>query len=112
MEFDILGKDKDAWSATTLLSSVEKLHILPAFIFDILKLHHNIDQFSKDFILECAKAFGEEFAMDVGQLMLLLEKLEKDGRKLKKSKANFEQGVKEFLQMYMMIVLELRSKTL
>ncbi|MEA3331127.1 MAG: hypothetical protein U9Q29_05470, partial [Campylobacterota bacterium] len=91
-------------------TTVQKLHILPAFIFDILKLHHNIDQFSKDFILDCSNKFDEEFAMDIGQLMLLLNKLEKDAKKLKKSKPNFEQGVKEFLQTYMMIVLELRSR--
>lgn len=90
-------------------NTVQKLHILPAFIFDILKLHHNLDQFSQDFILECSKIFDEEFAMDIGQLMLLLNKLEKDAKKLKKNKPNFEQGVKEFLQTYMMIVLEVRS---
>ena len=93
-------------------NTVQQLHILPAFIFDILKIHHNIDQFSQDFILECSKVFDEEFAMDIGQLMLLLEKLEKDARKLKKSKPNFEQGVKEFLQTFIMIVLELRSREL
>jgi hypothetical protein len=93
-------------------NTVQKLHILPTFIFDILKLHHNIDQFSQDFILECSKTLDEEFAMDVAQLILLLEKLEKDAKKLKKNKPNFEQGVKEFLQTYMMIVLELRSRSL
>ncbi|QOY51201.1 hypothetical protein [Candidatus Sulfurimonas baltica] len=93
-------------------NTVQKLHILPAFIFDILKLHHNLNQFSQDFILECSKIFGEEFAMDIAQLMLLLERLEKDAKKLKKNKANFEQGVKEFLQTYLMIVLELRSREL
>lgn len=93
-------------------NTVSELHILPALIFDILKLHHNIDQLSQDFILECSKVFGEEFAMDLGQLMLLLEKLQKDAKKLKKSKPNFEQGVKEFLQTFMMIVLELRSREL
>lgn len=93
-------------------NTVQKLHILPSFIFDILKLHHNLDQFSQDFILECSKIFDEEFAMDIGQLMLLLNKLEKDAKKLKKNKPNFEQGVKEFLQTYLMIVLELRSREL
>jgi hypothetical protein len=90
-------------------NTVQKLHILPAFIFDILKLHHNLDQFAQDFIVECSKVFDEEFAMDIGQLMLLLNKLEKDAKKLKKNKPNFEQGIKEFLQTYMMIVLEVRS---
>lgn len=93
-------------------STVQKLHILPAFIFDILKLHHHLDQFAQDFILECSKIFDEEFAMDIAQLMLLLDKLEKDAKKLKKSKPNFEQGIKEFLQTYLMIVLELRSREL
>ena len=93
-------------------NTVQKLHILPAFIFDILKLHHNIDYLSQDFILECSKEFDEEFAMDIGQLMLLFDKLEKDAKKLKKNKPNFEQGVKEFLQTFMMIVLELRSRSL
>jgi hypothetical protein len=93
-------------------NTVQKLHILPAFIFDILKLRHNLDQFTQDFILEFSKIFDEEFAMDIAQLMLLLDKLEKDAKKLKKSKPNFEQGVKEFLQTYLMIVLELRSREL
>ena len=91
-------------------NTVQKLHILPAFIFDILKLRHNLDQFTQDFILECSKIFDEEFAMDIAQLMLLLEKLEKDEKKLKKNKPNFEQGIKEFIQTYLMIVLELRSR--
>lgn len=93
-------------------NTVQQLHILPAFIFDILNLHHNLDQFTQDFILECSKIFDEEFAMDIAQLMLLLDKLEKDAKKLKKSKPNFKQGVKEFLQTYLMIVLELRSREL
>ena len=93
-------------------NTVQKLHILPAFIFDILKLRHNLDQFTQDFILECSKIFDEEFAMDIAQLMLLLEKLEKDAKKLKKNKPNFEQGIKEFIQTYLMIVLELRSREL
>ena len=91
-------------------NTVQKLHILPAFIFDILKLRHNLDQFTQDFILECSKIFDEEFAMDIAQLMLLLDKLEKDAKKLKKNKPNFEQGIKEFIQTYLMIVLELRSR--
>ena len=93
-------------------NTVQKLHILPAFIFDILKLRHNLDQFTQDFILECSKIFDEEFAMDIAQLMLLLDKLEKDAKKLKKNKPNFEQGIKEFIQTYLMIVLELRSREL
>jgi hypothetical protein len=93
-------------------NTVQKLYILPSFIFDILKLHYNLDQFTQDFIAECSKVFDEEFAMDVGQLMLLLNKLEKDARKLKKNKPNFEQGVKEFMQTYIMIVFELRSREL
>lgn len=48
----------------------------------------------------------------IGQLILLLDQLEKDAKKLKKNRPNFEQGVKEFLQTYMMIVLELRSREL
>lgn len=91
-------------------NTVGNLHILPAFIFDILKLHHNLDQFTKDFVLECSKIFDEEFAMDVARLMLLLKGLQKNSKKLKKSKPKFEQGVKEFLQTYLMIVLELRSR--
>jgi len=93
-------------------NTVQKLHILPAFIFDILKLRHSLDQFTQDFILECSKIFDEEFAMDIAQLMLLLDKLEKDAKKLKKNKPNFEQGIKEFIQTYLMIVLELRSREL
>ncbi|MDQ7060934.1 MAG: hypothetical protein Q9M43_07240 [Sulfurimonas sp.] len=91
-------------------NTVEKLYILPAFIFDILKLYHNLEQLNKDYLLECTKIFGEEFAMYLGRLMFLLEGLEKDSKKLKKSKPKFEQGVKEFLQTYFMIVLELRSR--
>ncbi len=93
-------------------NTVQKLHILPAFIFDILNLRYNLDQFTQDFILECSKIFDEEFAMDIAQLMLLLDKLEKDAKKLKKNKPNFEQGIKEFIQTYLMIVLELRSRKL
>ena len=99
-------------NATKPFNTVQNLHILPAFIFDILKIHYNLDQFTQDFIVECSKVFNEEFAMDIGQLILLLNKLEKDAKKLKKNKPNFEQGVKEFLQTYMMIVLELRSREL
>ena len=91
-------------------NTVQNLHILPAFIFDILKIHHNLDQFAQDFILECSKIFDEEFSMDIARLMLILDKLEKDTKKLKKNKPNFEQGVKEFLQTYLMVVLELRSR--
>jgi len=93
-------------------ATVQKIEILPAFIFDILNIHYGLDQFSKDFIIECSKIFDEEFAMDIGHFMLLLEALQKDAKKLKKSKPKFEQGVKEFLQVYMMIVLELRSRSL
>ncbi|MDF1875669.1 hypothetical protein JHD48_07975 [Sulfurimonas sp. SAG-AH-194-I05] len=90
--------------------TVQNIQILPAFIFDILKIQYQIDQFTQDFILKCSQVFDEEFAMEIGQLMLLLEKLQKDAKKLKKSKAKFEQGVKEFLQTYMMIILELRTR--
>jgi hypothetical protein len=91
-------------------NTVQNLHILPAFILDILKIHYNLDQFAQDFILECSKIFDEEFSMDIARLMLILDKLEKDAKKLKKNKPNFEQGVKEFLQTYLMVVLELRSR--
>ncbi len=93
-------------------ATVQKLFILPAFIFDILKIYYGLNQLSQNFIIECSEAFDEEFAMDIGQLMMLLNQLEKDAKKLKKNKPNFEQGVKEFLQTYMMIVLELRSRQL
>ncbi len=93
-------------------TTLQRVEILPAFVFDILKFHHNLDQFTQDFILECSKLFDEEFAMDIGHFMLLLEQLQKDAKKLKKSKPRFEQVVKEFIQTYMMLVLELRSKTL
>jgi len=91
-------------------NTVQNLLILPAFILDILNIYYGLDQFSTDFILKCSEQFNEEFAMDIGHLMLLLTQLEKDAKKLKKNKPNFEQGVKEFLQTYMMIVLELRSR--
>ena len=93
-------------------STVQKLQILPAFIFDTLEMHYKIDITSQNFILQCAEVFDEDFAKDIGQFMLLLNQLEKDAKKLKKSKPNFEQGVKELLQIYMMIVLELRSRLL
>ena len=93
-------------------TTVQKLQILPAFIFDTLQFHYKIDITGQDFILQCAKVFDEEFAQDIGQLILLLNQLEKDAKKLKKSKPNFEQGIKELLQVYMMIVLELRSRLL
>ena len=93
-------------------TTVQKLQILPAFIFDTLQIHYKIDITGQDFILQCAEVFDEEFAQDIGQLILLLNQLEKDAKKLKKSKPNFEQGVKELLQVYIMIVLELRSRLL
>ncbi len=98
-------------NTTKPFNTVQNLHILPAFIFDILKLHYGLDNLSKEYILECSNTLGEEIAMDIGQLMLILDKLEKDAKKLKKNKPNFMQGVKEFLQTYMMIVLELKAST-
>ncbi len=92
--------------------TIQKLQILPTFIFDMLQLHYDIDIQGQDFILQCADRFDEEFAKDIGGLMLLLNQLEKDAKKLKKNKPNFEQGVKELLQVYLMIVLELRSRLL
>ena len=93
-------------------TTTQRLQIVPIFIFDILKLHHDIDYLQEDFILVLKEKFDEEFAMDVGNLMLLLEQLQKDAKKLKKNKPNFIQGVKEFIQSYFMIVLELRSRSL
>ena len=93
-------------------TTFQRLQIAPAFIFDILKLHHDIDYLQEDFILVLKEKFDEEFAMDVGKLMLLLEQLQKDAKKLKKNKPNFLQGVREFIQNYFMIVLELRSRSL
>ncbi len=93
-------------------TTVQKLQILPAFIFDTLQIHYKLDITGQDFILQCAEVFDEEFAQDIGQLILLLNQLEKDAKKFKKSKPNFEQGVKELLQVYIMIVLELRSRLL
>ena len=90
----------------------QRLQIVPAFIFDILKLHDDIDFLQEDLILNLKEKFNEEFAMDVGNLMLLLKQLQKDAKKLKKNKPNFMQGVKEFIQSYFMIVLELRSRSL
>lgn len=93
-------------------TTVQNLQIVPSFIFDILKIHYDIDFLQKDFILNLEEKFDEEFAMDVGHLMLLLEQLSKDAKKLKKSKPNFMQGVKEFIQTYFMIMFELRSRLL
>ena len=93
-------------------ATAQNLAIIPMFVFDILKIHYKIDSFSKDFILEIEKEFGEEFALSIGNFIMLLQQLEKDGRKLKKSKPHFEQSVKEFVQVYLMIVLELRSRGL
>ena len=92
--------------------TAQRLQIVPMFIFDTLKLHHDIDCLQEDFILALTEKFDEEFAMDVGHLMLLLEQLQKDTKKLKKNKPNFTQGVKEFIQNYFMIVLELKSRSL
>ena len=93
-------------------TTAQRLQIVPMFIFDILKLHHNIDYLQEDFIFILTEKFDEEFAMDVGSLMLLLEQLQKDAKKLKKNKPDFIQGVKEFIQSYFMIVLELKSRSL
>ena len=90
-------------------TTAQRLQIVPMFIFDILKLHHNIDYLQEDFIFILTEKFDEEFAMDVGSLMLLLEQLQKDAKKLK---PDFLQGVKEFIQSYFMIVLELKSHSL
>jgi len=93
-------------------TTVQRLQRIPMFIFDILKLHHDIDFLQEDLILVLKEKFDEEFAMDVGHLMFLLDQLIKDAKKLKKNKPNFLQGVKEFIQSYFMIVLELRSRSL
>jgi len=93
-------------------TTVQRLEIVPIFIFDILKQRYDIDYLQEDFILILKEKLDEEFAMDVGSLMLLLEQLLKDAKKLKKNKPNFLQGVKEFIQNYLMIVLELRSRSL
>jgi len=98
--------------ATKPFTTAQRLQIVPMFIFDILKLHHKIDYLQEDLILVLKEKFDEEFAMDIGHLMLLLEQLQKDAKKLKKNKPNFLQGVKEFIQSYFMIVLELRSRSL
>ncbi len=93
-------------------ATTQNLTIVPMFVFDILRIHYKIDSFSKDFILEIEKEFGEEFALNIGNFLMLLQQLEKDGRKLKKSKPHFEQGVKEFVRVYLMILLELHSRDL
>lgn len=93
-------------------TTIQRLKIIPAFVFDILKLHYDIDFLQKDFILILEKKFDKEFAMDVGSLMLILQQLQKDAKKLKKNKPNFIQGVKEFIQVYFMIVFEIRSRSL
>jgi len=93
-------------------TTVQRLEIIPAFIFDILNLQYQIDLTHKDFVFAIQEKLGEEFAMDVGHLTLILAKLQKDGKKLKKNKPNFMQGVKEFIQTYFMIVLELKSRSL
>ncbi len=93
-------------------TTAQRLQIVPMFLFDILKLHHDIDYLKEDFILVLKEKFDEEFAMDIGHLMHLLEQLQKDAKKLKKNKPDFLQGVKEFIQSYFMIALELRSRSL
>ena len=93
-------------------TTVQRLQVVPMFIFDTLKLHHDIDYLQEDFILALTEKFDEEFAMDVGHHMLLLDQLQKDAKTLKKNKPNFLQGVKEFIQSYFMIVLELKSRSL
>ena len=93
-------------------TTVQRLQIVPMFIFDILKLRYDVDYTQEDFILILKEKLDKEFAMDVGNLMFLLEQLQKDAKKLKKNKPNFLQGVKEFIQNYFMIVLELRSRSL
>jgi len=93
-------------------TTVQRLQIVPMFVFDILKMHSGVDYLQEDFILVLEEKFDEEFAMDIGHLTILLEQLQKDAKKLKKSKPNFIQGVKEFIQNYFMIVFELRSRSL
>ena len=93
-------------------TTIQRLEIVPMFIFDILKLHYDINFLQEDFILILEKRFDKEFAMDVGNLMLLLQQLQKDAKKLKKNKPNFMQGIKEFIQVYFMIIFEIRSRSL
>ena len=93
-------------------TTIQRLEIVPMFIFDILKQHYDIDFLQEDFILILEKRFDKEFAMDVGGLMLLLQQLQKDAKKLKKNKPHFNQGVKEFIQVYFMIIFEIRSRSL
>ena len=93
-------------------TTIQRLEVIPMFIFDILKVHYDIDFLQEDFILVLEKRFDKEFAMDVGDLMLLLQQLQKDAKKLKKNKPNFTQGVREFIQVYFMIVFEIRSRSL
>ena len=93
-------------------TTVQRLQIVPIFILDILKQHYDVDYLQENYILVLKEKFDEEFAMDVGHLMLLLEQLKKDVKKLKKNKPDFLQGIREFIQSYFMIVLELRSRSL
>ena len=93
-------------------TTVQRLQIAPVFIFDILKLHYDIDFLQKDFINILKERFDEEFARDIGHLILLLKQLGKDAKKLKKNKPSFMQGIKEFIQSYFIIILEFRSRTI
>jgi len=81
-------------------------------VFDILALRLGLEFLPEDFILKLQEEFDEEFAMDVGHLVLMLQQLQKDAKKLKKNKPHFIQGIQEFMQIFFVIVLELRSRDL
>lgn len=93
-------------------NTVKKLEILPLFVFDILKNQYRLDAQEEDVMSKIEQEFGEEFAMDMGHLLILLTQLKKDAKKLKKNKPFFQEGVKEFIQTYFIVVFELRGHSI
>ena len=93
-------------------TTVQRLEKIPLIVFDILAIRFGMEFLPEDFILKLQEEFDEEFAMNVGHLVLMLQQLQKDAKKLKKNKPHFTQGIQEFMQIFFVIVLELRSRDL
>ena len=58
--------------------------MVSAFVSDILKFHYDIDFLQEDFILVVEEKLDEEFAIEVSYLIILLEQVQKDVKKLKR----------------------------
>ena len=90
----------------------EKVEMLPMIVMDIFVPMFQLDRNDDDFMQQCIQKCGEDMAFDLAHLILLHNQLQKSAKKLKKTKVSFEQTIKEYIQTYIMIVLEFRSMIL